>query len=640
MPFRLVSSGAPEGVVFLNGEWTRCEQQPTLSDRPHFTKPDQNGNDLHLYYSADTGSWQIASEVGAGLVFVAAQTLAHHPNTVPRQDWRIAKVVEDQISLVEHPDFDVATDGPNTELEPFQLDEIGRDFFLRMQMRTRKVVWFAAPTGEVYHSAAKPGGAGTTGGRAQPGKRYCHLCDKCFSANNFQTQHLSNCHRPSEPSEVSCVLEPTGGIRIWWKEPDNPPPGGEPEITSYQLRFSIDGGATWQIGIPATDSSQTSARVGSLASGVSYIFSVAAINLVGIGPTSQPSLPIVAGGPRSTISESDTSSYPSYPGTPASPASSSGLDFVSDSDSDTGTYRAKRPRDSEWSLISKPVPEEIRKKKNPKKPPFKIPLEETDQFMLNAAIDDDLAKTLENLLDETLADTPRLDGLQLPLIENLPNFSFGSIASFGKSESFALDQFDLDSMLSDNPLTVGPTYRRVAARDASSLKDSGSGWGKLRAVVRMIAKPKPQVNHTERLCQLLPRASPKLKRQLLSVKLLVRLKQLGHGRAANLILSHGMAANRDGEGNDTFDVDVNDDSLHCVRQEAEILKLAAPISSMPAPSCKPAMVRLPQPRALRTRSFYSWTALLSVAVAIWTPPAIEFFSSLYAAASQFLAFVL
>jgi hypothetical protein len=55
------------------------------------------------------------------------------------------------------------------------MEELGRDFFLRVQL-TRKVVWFVCPSsGNVYHSAAKPGGPG---GRAKPGKRYCHLCKK------------------------------------------------------------------------------------------------------------------------------------------------------------------------------------------------------------------------------------------------------------------------------------------------------------------------------------------------------------------------------------------------------------------------------------------------------------------------------
>jgi len=100
----------------------------------------------------------------------------------------------------------------------------------------------------VFHSAAKPGGAG---GRAKPGKRYCHICHKCFSANNFQTQHLANLHRPGAPREITCVPDGVGGVHLWWKAPP-PPESGEPELTAFQLRFSIDGGNSWQVHPPGS----------------------------------------------------------------------------------------------------------------------------------------------------------------------------------------------------------------------------------------------------------------------------------------------------------------------------------------------------------------------------------------------------
>ena len=69
--------------------------------------------------------------------------------------------------------------------------ELGLDFFLRVHL-TRKVVWFRCPTAnEVYHSAAKPN-KGEGGSRQRPGKRFCSLCNKCFSANNFHSQHRFN----------------------------------------------------------------------------------------------------------------------------------------------------------------------------------------------------------------------------------------------------------------------------------------------------------------------------------------------------------------------------------------------------------------------------------------------------------------
>lgn len=85
-----------------------------------------------------------------------------------------------------------------TAERPIELRWLGRDFFERVyRTATRhigRVVWFrVSETGEVYHSGAKRG----EGARcALAGKRYCHRCAQCFSANNFVTQHLRT-HRTS-----------------------------------------------------------------------------------------------------------------------------------------------------------------------------------------------------------------------------------------------------------------------------------------------------------------------------------------------------------------------------------------------------------------------------------------------------------
>ncbi len=649
----LRSRGAPAPVAFLNGLWERCDAEPIVAHRPHYTKPHptEESSLLHLFYSKDTASWQVASEIDAGLVFVAAQTLAHHPNTVPRRIWRLAKITGDEVSLEDCPDFEVSTDGPNTEEQPFSMDELGRDFFLRMQVRTRKVIWFMAPSGEVYHSAAKPGAAGTVGGRSQPGKRYCHLCDKCFSANNFQTQHLANCHRPTAPSGVACVVEPTGGVKIVWVPPDTPGARGEPEISAYQLRFSVDGGLTWQVGIPATDSSMPSARVGNLASGAPYIFSVAAINLAGVGPPSEPSAPVVASGPRTVVSESDTTaSTASYPGTPASPGSSSGIDIQSDSNSDAGTHRtAKRPREGneqqEWSLLSKPVPAPPARKKKEKKVDVKIQLNEADGFLLDAVVDDDLAKTLSNLLEDTYEAAPALDSLKVPAVPTLKsmvNFSFGSITSVTRQESLQLEGLDLDSLLADSDAVEGdaPTYRRAAPLNAAALRDGSAGaWGKLRAVVKLMgAKPKPTAEENyKKLRVLLPRASPKLKAQLLSSKLLARLHRLGHSRAATLLLTHGAAAAGGAKATSLDIFEEEDEHSTKIRREADLLRLAAIPEEAPAAPTEPTLVRLPPPRAHRSRNFLSWFALLVLAVAAWTPPVRVALGGGYVAAAAAIA---
>lgn len=53
--------------------------------------------------------------MGAGLVFVAAASIAHHPNTVPRSAWMLAKLNAGAVSLEPWPDFEIYCDGPNTE---------------------------------------------------------------------------------------------------------------------------------------------------------------------------------------------------------------------------------------------------------------------------------------------------------------------------------------------------------------------------------------------------------------------------------------------------------------------------------------------------------------------------------------------
>jgi len=199
---RLLSRGAPAGSL-LNGEWLRVDAD--LVAHPRYVRRDVP--ELHLFY---TGSaWRIVrgSDDPSGELLAEAVSAALHPATVGVSGWSL---LEAETGAVRHcPEYEMVCDGPNTELQPFLMEELGRDFFLRVQL-TRKVVWFVCPaTGNVYHSAAKPGGPG---GRSRPGKRYCHLCAKCFSANNFQSQHLANLHRPGRPTALVTVPDEAGGV--------------------------------------------------------------------------------------------------------------------------------------------------------------------------------------------------------------------------------------------------------------------------------------------------------------------------------------------------------------------------------------------------------------------------------------------
>ena len=93
----------------------------------------------------------------------------------------------------------------------------------------------------VERAHAMPAARKASGGSASPPP------SQCFSANNFQTQHLANLHRPGAPQGITCVPDGIGGVHLWWKAPPPCPPGGEPELSAFQLRFSIDGGITWQV---------------------------------------------------------------------------------------------------------------------------------------------------------------------------------------------------------------------------------------------------------------------------------------------------------------------------------------------------------------------------------------------------------
>ena len=112
------------------------------------------------------------------------------------------------------------------------MDELGRDFFLRAKLRSRCVVWFQCPaTNQLKHSAAKSNNRGSgamPGVRSTPGERYCHLCNRCFSANNFSSQHLQNRHRAGAPCSVTPTLIEASPTKVMLKW--TPPLDGETRL--------------------------------------------------------------------------------------------------------------------------------------------------------------------------------------------------------------------------------------------------------------------------------------------------------------------------------------------------------------------------------------------------------------------------
>eukprot|EP00967_Tisochrysis_lutea_P001099 scaffold1406_cov27-Tisochrysis_lutea.AAC.1 len=304
---RLHSRGAPTAIGFINGVWSRCMEQPMVNGRPHYVKLPRDGDPtwpsdvacLRIFFEANL--WRIASFDNQH-IYGAAQSDAEHPNTVSREDWLIlsteTRMLEPWI------DFMISCEGPNTEEKPFLLEELGIDFFLRIQLKSRKVIWFTDPsTGAVYHSAAKS--TAGEGGRMQPGKRYCHLCRKCISANNFQSQHLAHLHRPSQPLQLNAIPANEDMVKLQWTPPSR---DGGLALTGYRLSISFDDGKTWTSSldvdieaVSAADPSSPSVSI-SLAqlncirpvgSRAPYRFAIAATNRAGIGFLSEPSPPVM-----------------------------------------------------------------------------------------------------------------------------------------------------------------------------------------------------------------------------------------------------------------------------------------------------------------------------------------------------------
>jgi len=200
---KLIASGAPSHLDALNGQWRRSEYEPFVDELPHYVKEMDDFRQLHLFFEA--GAWQIASSVGGSDVLARAASTAQHPNTVDKGSWSLPMTMSahERPTLVPFEAFDFWTDGPNTPEQPFQMEELGLDYFIRPQPR-KQVIWFEDPnTGQVFHSGAKKAGVHSD----KPGNRYCPMCKRCFSANNFKFQHMRTHARSFDSLPTS--LEPT-----------------------------------------------------------------------------------------------------------------------------------------------------------------------------------------------------------------------------------------------------------------------------------------------------------------------------------------------------------------------------------------------------------------------------------------------
>lgn len=130
----------------------------------------------------DGNAWLIVQD---GFALARSYADALHPNTVLAGEWEVCVTYPDGWKA--DPRFAVHL--ARTASDVVTMDDVGRDFFVRVP-QTRPVRFVDPATGEVHTSGAK-----------HDGRRYCHLCDRLYSGNNFVSQHLRLLH-PSEWARV------------------------------------------------------------------------------------------------------------------------------------------------------------------------------------------------------------------------------------------------------------------------------------------------------------------------------------------------------------------------------------------------------------------------------------------------------
>lgn len=152
----------------------------------------RDSNTFRMLRSTTQG-WTILDSRGRTW-YSAPRSPALHPTTVAPDEWDANHELPQAPSPVfEHVGLEEAS-SPQT---PLSLHGLGLDFFVRGSPAARpSILWYIDPhTGQVHHTGTK-----CKGGRH--GKRYCALCGKSISSNNFVGQHMS-----THPSEWVTTLD-------------------------------------------------------------------------------------------------------------------------------------------------------------------------------------------------------------------------------------------------------------------------------------------------------------------------------------------------------------------------------------------------------------------------------------------------
>ena len=160
------SVGGEDGALI--GEWLRVGAQLN-----HIV---YECEDMTLF--REYGVWVV---VRAGFVVAKALSSAQHPVTVHSGEWL------DASDNVMH-GFEFVLKNFGSQEHPLEFDDFGIDYFVRKQ--TNRVMWYVDHAGATVHSGAKANRCD-----ARPGVRYCYICDRYFSGNNFRSQHIQNMHK-------------------------------------------------------------------------------------------------------------------------------------------------------------------------------------------------------------------------------------------------------------------------------------------------------------------------------------------------------------------------------------------------------------------------------------------------------------
>ena len=187
-----VSQNVPNNLPHLQRTWERDPTAPVVQGRPRYRTCDHDFPLVHIFWHG--GVWYMGDASALDVLLYAVSTSdALHPCTILPGEWCVMVTWHTEWVLLEQ--FHIACISPLKACSrecPADLDDVGHDVFLRIQLK--HPFWYVDPcTQEVVFSGSKATPA------SPPGKRFCALCNKAFSSNNFVTQHMRLKHPHLRP---------------------------------------------------------------------------------------------------------------------------------------------------------------------------------------------------------------------------------------------------------------------------------------------------------------------------------------------------------------------------------------------------------------------------------------------------------